>query len=140
MFNLSFFDFCLASFAQKIYLPFRCYLINLPAAYPQILDNLFWAMFLFYTSFKALLRLPKNKCFLMCSGLQKSNIGLKWVKYFKSSRSQMFFRKDALKHFRNFTGKHREIYEFLKTSFFTEHLNWLLLAFDIIRQTKLFYP
>ena len=32
----------------------------------------------------------------------------------------MFFRKGVLKHFQNFTGKHREIYEFLKTSFFTD--------------------
>ena len=54
----------------------------------------------------------------------------------RSSRSQMFFKIGALKTFTNFTGKHlcwslfliKFQARFLRTPFFTEHLQWLLLS------------
>ena len=82
---------------------------------------------------------------------------------FRSSRSQMFFKIDALKNFANFTGKHLcwslffnkvsfersatllkkrlqhrcfpvKFAKYLRASFFTEHLRWLLLNF-VLKQS-----
>ena len=70
-----------------------------------------------------------------------------WGSTFRSSRWQMFLKRDVLKNFAFFTGKYPEglqIYlketptqvfwckycEFLSTSFFIEHLWWLLLYIE----------
>ena len=61
----------------------------------------------------------------------------------RSSLLQMFFKRDVLKNFANFTGKHQcwclvcnfitnrcfpvKFANFLRTPVFTEHLRWLLL-------------
>ena len=64
--------------------------------------------------------------------------------FLKSSRSQIFFKKCAVKNFANFTGKHVcikkrlqhrcfpvKFAKFLRPSFFTEHLRCLLLKLNI---------
>ena len=50
----------------------------------------------------------------------------------RSSHSQMFFKIGVLKKFANFTRKYRcfpvKLANFLRTPFFIEHLQWLLLC------------
>ena len=88
--------------------------------------------------------------------LQESQRKALWLSFVRSCHLEMFFKMDVLKNFTNFTGKnlcwnffldkvadlkvcnfikkrlqHRcfpvEFHKFLRASFFTEHLRWLLL-------------
>ena len=59
----------------------------------------------------------------------------------RSSRPEVFSKKGALKNFAKLTGKHLcqmsfplNFTKFLRTSFFREHLRWLLLE-DIVLST-----
>ena len=84
---------------------------------------------------------------------------------YRSSRPEMFCKKDVLRSFEQFTGKHLcqslflnkvaglrpvtllkkrlwyscfpvNFAKFLRTPFFTEHLRWLLMLLDEIQITK----
>ena len=86
-----------------------------------------------------------KKKYLLCT-LSRSL--LVQTRHCRSSLSQMFFKIDVLKDFANFTGKHQcwsfacnfikkrlqhrrfpvKFANFLRTSFFTEHLRWLILS------------
>ena len=61
---------------------------------------------------------------------------------YRSIRSQMLFKIDVPKTLANFTGKHRcfplKFAKFLKTTFFTEHLRWLLLSMLIFKNVSTF--
>ena len=53
------------------------------------------------------------------------------LSYFRSSHPEVFCKKDVLKNFTTFTGKHlvfsSEFCEIFKSTFFIEHLWWLRL-------------
>ena len=85
-------------------------------------------------------------------------LGYFYIMFFRSNRSQMFFKFGVLKNFANFTGKHRcwslfnkvaglgpatlvkrdpntgvflrNFSKFLRTPYLIEHLHWLLLVLN----------
>ena len=60
----------------------------------------------------------------------------------RNSRWQMFFKIGLPKNFANFTRKHRcfpmKLTKFLRTSFFTEHLRWLLVSILLLMNVSYF--
>ena len=97
----------------------------------------------------------KLNCQILLTNVMFITLTLQGRTPFRSSGSQMFFKIVVVKNFTKFTGKHlswnlfkikfqacnfiRKIFQdrcfpvrfakFLRTPFFTEHLQWLLLSF-----------
>ena len=98
--------------------------------------NIYFTFFLSVVNYACYKSTIKSNCILLLCHVRV-----------RSSRHELFWKKSILRHFAKFTGKRLcqslffeketltqvlscEFWKFLRTSFLTEHLRWLLLAFQ----------